>query len=90
MYCVAFCVSITLFFCISVTIARAIELNHNAALISALSNQTSKMFTTGADSIASLDEKKFGHWTKYLRLKAAFYATYVCTVTYPEFSVEKK
>ncbi|KAK4324073.1 hypothetical protein Pmani_005258 [Petrolisthes manimaculis] len=59
-----------------VTIARAIELNHNAALVSALSNQTSKMFTTAADSIASLDEKKFGHWTTYLRLKAAFYATY--------------
>lgn len=59
------------------TIARAIELKHNAGLISALSNETSKMFTTAADSIASLDEKIFGHWTQYLRLKAAFYASYV-------------
>lgn len=59
-----------------VTIARAIELKHNAGLISALSNETSKMFTTAADSIASLDEKTFGHWAQYLRLKAAFYASY--------------
>ncbi|XP_045617960.1 BRO1 domain-containing protein BROX [Procambarus clarkii] len=59
-----------------VTIARAIELKHNAGLISALANETSKMFTTAADAIASLEEKKFGHWTKYLRLKAAFYASY--------------
>lgn len=59
------------------TIARAVELKHNAGLISALSNETSKMFTTAADAITSLDEKVFGHWTKYLRLKAAFYAAYV-------------
>lgn len=59
-----------------VTIARAVELKHNAGLISALSNETSKLFTTAADSIASLEEKKFGHWRTYLRLKAAFYATY--------------
>ncbi|XP_047495791.1 BRO1 domain-containing protein BROX-like [Penaeus chinensis] len=59
-----------------VTIARAVELKHNPGLISALSNETSKMFTTAADSITSLDEKTFDHWTKYLRLKAAFYAAY--------------
>ncbi|XP_068217945.1 BRO1 domain-containing protein BROX-like [Palaemon carinicauda] len=59
-----------------VTIARAIELKHNVGLISALSNETSKLFTTAADSIASLDEKRFGHWRNYLRLKAALYATY--------------
>lgn len=63
----------------SVTIARAIELKHNAGLISALSNETSKMFTTAANAITSLDEKKFGHWTTYLSLKAAFYAAYVRT-----------
>ncbi|XP_071515466.1 BRO1 domain-containing protein BROX-like isoform X2 [Panulirus ornatus] len=59
-----------------VTIARAIELKHNAGLISALSNETSKMFTTAANAISSLEEKKFGHWTTYLNLKAAFYAAY--------------
>ncbi|CAL4135762.1 unnamed protein product, partial [Meganyctiphanes norvegica] len=61
-----------------VTIARAIELKHNAGLISALSNETSKMFTTAADSLSSdqLDKKKFGHWIHYLRLKAAFYMAY--------------
>jgi len=31
-----------------VTIARAIELKHNANLVSSLSYETSKMFTTGA------------------------------------------
>ncbi|KAK8750360.1 hypothetical protein OTU49_014791 [Cherax quadricarinatus] len=59
-----------------VTIARAIELKHNAGLISALANETFKLFTTAADAISSLEEKKFGHWTNYLRLKAAFYAAY--------------
>ncbi|KAA0185321.1 hypothetical protein HAZT_HAZT003254 [Hyalella azteca] len=59
-----------------VTIARAVELKHNAGLISALCHETSKMFTTAADSLASLDHKIFGHWMNYLRLKAAFYLAY--------------
>ncbi|XP_076069364.1 BRO1 domain-containing protein BROX-like [Oratosquilla oratoria] len=59
-----------------VTIARAIELKHNPGLISALSNETSKMFTTASDSLAPLDDKKFGHWKMYLNLKAAFYMAY--------------
>uniref|UniRef100_A0A2P2I9C9 BRO1 domain-containing protein BROX-like n=1 Tax=Hirondellea gigas TaxID=1518452 RepID=A0A2P2I9C9_9CRUS len=59
-----------------VTIARAVELKHNAGLISALSHETSKMFTTAADSLASLDQKIFAHWMNYLKLKAAFYMSY--------------
>ncbi|KAF2352749.1 BRO1 domain [Trinorchestia longiramus] len=59
-----------------VTIARAVELKHNAGLISALCHETSKMFTTAADSLASLDHKVFGHWMNYLKLKAALYIAY--------------
>ncbi|MCL4145815.1 UNVERIFIED_CONTAM: hypothetical protein GTU68_005802, partial [Idotea baltica] len=59
-----------------VTIARAVELKHNPGLISALSNETSKMFTTAADSIESLNDKQFGHWKRYLRLKSTFYLAY--------------
>lgn len=59
-----------------VTIARAVELKHNAGLIAALSHETSKMFTTAADSLASLDHKIFAHWINYLKLKATFYMAY--------------
>ena len=40
-----------------VTIARAIELKHNPGLISALANETTKMYTTAADSLGTLDQK---------------------------------
>jgi len=56
-----------------VTIARAIELKHNANLISSLSYETSKMFTTAADSLSTLDQKIFGHWRAYFSLKSKFY-----------------
>jgi len=59
-----------------VTIARAIELKHNPGLISALSYETSKMFTTAADSLNTLDVKVFGHWKSYFGLKAKFYLAY--------------
>ena len=39
------------------TIARAIELKHNPGLISALANETTKMYTTAADSLGTLDQK---------------------------------
>ena len=45
-----------------VTIARAIELKHNPGLVSALAHETSKMFTTAADNLHTLDQKQFGHW----------------------------
>ena len=41
-----------------VTIARAIELKHNPGLISALAHETSKMFTTAADNLHTLDQAK--------------------------------
>merc|ERR1719507_2135786 len=59
-----------------VTIARAIELKHNPGLISALANETSKMFTTAADNLHTLDQAKFGHWRAYFELKAQFYLAY--------------
>ena len=62
---------------ISVTIARAIELKHNSSLVSALANETSKMYVTAADSLGTLDQKVFGHWRLYFMLKSKFYAAYV-------------
>ena len=40
-----------------VTIARAIDLKHNPGMISALANETTKMYTTAADSLGTLDQK---------------------------------
>uniref|UniRef100_T1IPS0 BRO1 domain-containing protein n=1 Tax=Strigamia maritima TaxID=126957 RepID=T1IPS0_STRMM len=59
-----------------VTIARAIELKHSPSLISALANETAKMFTSAADYLASYSESKFGKWRKYLHLKCVFYLAY--------------
>ena len=59
-----------------VTIARAIELKHNPGLISALAHETSKMFTTAADNLHTLDQKIFGHWRAYFELKSQFYLAY--------------
>jgi len=59
-----------------VTIARAIELKHNPGLISALAHETSKMFTTAADNLHTLDQTKFGHWRAYFELKSQFYLAY--------------
>lgn len=59
-----------------VTIARAIELKHNPTLVSALAHETSKMFTTAADNLHTLDQKLFGHWRSYFEMKAQFYLSY--------------
>jgi len=59
-----------------VTIARAIELKHNASLVSTLANETSKLFTTAADNLHTLDQKLFGHWRLYFELKSKFYLAY--------------
>jgi len=59
-----------------VTIARAIELKHNPGLISALSKETSNMYTTAHDSLESEDQKIFGHWKLYFALKSKFYLAY--------------
>ncbi len=60
-----------------VTIARAITLKHNPSLVSALANETSKMYVTAADSLGTLDQKVFGHWRVYFILKSKFYLAYV-------------
>ena len=59
-----------------VTIARAIELKHNPSLVSALAHETSKMFTTAADNLHTLEQAKFGHWRAYFELKSQFYLAY--------------
>ncbi len=59
------------------TIARAITLKHNPSLVSALANETSKMYVTAADSLGTLDQKVFGHWRVYFILKSKFYLAYV-------------
>jgi hypothetical protein len=59
-----------------VTIARAIELKHNPSLISALANETSKLFTSAASSLKALDVVKFAKWSKYFTFKAFFYEAY--------------
>ncbi len=60
-----------------VTIARAIELKHNASLIASLAYETSKMFTTASDSLSALDPVVFGKWRSYFLLKSKFYMAYV-------------
>ena len=65
---------------LEVTIARAIELKHNPGLISSLSYETSKMFTTAADSLSTLEQKSFGHWRAYFLLKSKFYMAQVIFV----------
>lgn len=59
-----------------VTVARAVELKHKASLISALTYETSKLFTEAGDALKSVEPSKAGKWKKYLDLKAAFYHSY--------------
>lgn len=58
-----------------VTLARALELKHNPSLISALANETFKLFSDAAKTLDSLGDMA-SQWTKYLRLKAAVYQAY--------------
>lgn len=59
-----------------VTIARAIELKHAPSLISALANETSRMYSTAAGSVSMLNPHKAGKWQKYFELKSIFYQAY--------------
>ena len=63
---------------VSVSVARAVELKHNPSLISALANETAKLFHEADAALSSLDEKIVGQWRKYLQLKNHFYMAYVC------------
>ncbi|KAG8193370.1 hypothetical protein JTE90_022998 [Oedothorax gibbosus] len=58
-----------------VTIARAVELKHAPSLISALANETSRLYATGANYLNNLPAKA-GKWKKYLELKSTFYLAY--------------
>lgn len=59
------------------TVARAVELKHNSSLISALANETSKLFLDAANTLRPFKPEISVQWTKYLELKAAFYQSYV-------------
>ncbi|KAG7198220.1 hypothetical protein KM043_005627 [Ampulex compressa] len=59
-----------------VTVARAVELKHNPSLISALANETSKLFLDAANTLRSFKPEISAQWIKYLELKAAFYQSY--------------
>lgn len=61
--------------------ARAMELKHNSGLISALANETSKLFSDAAKALDPLGDVA-SQWAKYLRLKAAVYQAYVCLVPF--------
>lgn len=53
------------------------ELKHNASLISALANETSKLFLDAANTLRPFKPEISTQWIKYLELKAAFYQSYV-------------
>lgn len=59
------------------TVARAIELKHNSSLITALANETSKLFLDAANTLRPFKPEISAQWIKYLELKAAFYQSYV-------------
>ncbi|RLU23608.1 hypothetical protein DMN91_003814 [Ooceraea biroi] len=59
-----------------VTVARAVELKHNSSLISALANETSKLFLDAANTLRPFKPEISAQWIKYLELKAAFYQSY--------------
>lgn len=59
------------------TVARAVELKHNASLISALANETSKLFSDAANTLLPFKPEMTAQWISYLELKAAFYRAYV-------------
>ncbi|XP_055330077.1 BRO1 domain-containing protein BROX-like [Paramacrobiotus metropolitanus] len=56
-----------------VTIAQAIERKHAPALISALANETAKLFIGADASLAKVEEVYVGKWRRYLQLKGAIY-----------------
>uniref|UniRef100_A0A672RBF6 BRO1 domain-containing protein BROX n=1 Tax=Sinocyclocheilus grahami TaxID=75366 RepID=A0A672RBF6_SINGR len=59
-----------------VTIARAIELKHNASLIAALSFETANFYQKADHTLNTLDPECSSKWKKYLQLKQHFYMAY--------------
>lgn len=62
-----------------VTVARAIELKHAPSLISALANETAKLFQSALISLQSIDHTFFQKWKKYLEVKYFIYLAYAYT-----------
>ncbi|KAF4092261.1 hypothetical protein AMELA_G00018870 [Ameiurus melas] len=56
-----------------VTIARAIELKHNAGLIAALALETANYYQKADHTLNTLDPECSNKWRKYLQLKQHFY-----------------
>ncbi|XP_060770147.1 BRO1 domain-containing protein BROX isoform X2 [Neoarius graeffei] len=59
-----------------VTIARAIELKHNAGLIAALALETANYYQKADHTLNTLDPECSNKWRKYLQLKQHFYIAY--------------
>uniref|UniRef100_A0A3B3C3Z4 BRO1 domain-containing protein BROX n=1 Tax=Oryzias melastigma TaxID=30732 RepID=A0A3B3C3Z4_ORYME len=59
-----------------VTIARAIELKHNASLIAALAFETANFYQKADHTLNTLDPEYSSKWRKYLQLKQQFYMAY--------------
>lgn len=59
-----------------VTIARAIELKHNPALIAALTYETANFYQKADHSLTTLDPEYISKWRKYLQLKQNFFMAY--------------
>ena len=65
------------YFSLPVTLGRAVEMKHNASLISALAFETSQMFSSAEKALSTQDISLFGSWRFYLKLKTAFYLAFV-------------
>ncbi|CAB1340192.1 unnamed protein product, partial [Coregonus sp. 'balchen'] len=59
-----------------VTIARAIELKHNATLIAALAFETANFYQKADHTLNTLEPECSSKWRKYLQLKQHFYMSY--------------
>ncbi|XP_053316000.1 BRO1 domain-containing protein BROX [Spea bombifrons] len=59
-----------------VTIARAIELKHNAGLIAALAHETANFYQRVDHTLSSLDPAYIAKWRSYIQLKMCFYMAY--------------
>ncbi|KAM8846900.1 BRO1 domain-containing protein BROX isoform 1-T1 [Synchiropus picturatus] len=59
-----------------VTIARAIELKHNATIVAALSYETANFYQKADHTLHTLEPECSTKWRKYLQLKQHFYMAY--------------
>ncbi|CAL8394445.1 BRO1 domain-containing protein BROX isoform X1 [Gadus morhua] len=59
-----------------VTIARAIELKHNATLVAALSYETANFYQRANQTLHTLEPECSNKWKKYFQLKMHFYMAY--------------